>query len=259
MQEKKLWKTNYKEFMPEDTVKDTIIILHGWWWSSDSWIQVGEILENNNYRVLVPDLPWFWKTPLEKIFTLDDYKDFVINFCKKLNINNFILWGHSNWWAISIKVANAKKLDLKLLVLNNSAWIRDDKKRNKKRSVITTVSKPLKFLWNNKVWQKARTLFYKAIWSNDYLEAEKIPFLKETYLNMISSDLKEEIKQIDDYTFLIWWEKDTYTPLSDWEFMSKNIKKSRLDVLDWEKHGIHLQNPQRLTRTFFSYINSNLL
>jgi pimeloyl-ACP methyl ester carboxylesterase len=102
--------------------------------------------------------------------------------------------------------------------------------------------------------QFVRKVFYKIIWWHDYLEAEKNPYLKQTYLNMINSDLKDEIKKINLKTFLIWWEKDTYTPLSDWNFMSKNIKNSHFIILKNQTHWIHLKNPELLSNTFLDLI-----
>jgi pimeloyl-ACP methyl ester carboxylesterase len=99
-----------------------------------------------------------------------------------------------------------------------------------------------------------RKLFYRAIWSQDYIQAENKPFLKETYLNMISTDLREELKNIKVPTLLIWWEKDTYTPLSDWEFMAKNIKNSELIVMKDKKHWIHLKSPEELVEVFLDSI-----
>jgi pimeloyl-ACP methyl ester carboxylesterase len=171
-----------------------------------------------------------------------------------------ILWGHSNGWAISIKLANRNKIKILRLILNNSAWIRNDKKRSLKRKILNIISKLIKKInpspsgevrWGLK---KIRKLFYRAIGSHDYLNAEKNPKLKQTYLNMISSDLKEEIKNIKNHTLLIWWEKDNYTPVSDAYFMRKNIKNSKLIILDNETHWIHLKNPDRLVKTFLQNI-----
>jgi pimeloyl-ACP methyl ester carboxylesterase len=101
-----------------------------------------------------------------------------------------------------------------------------------------------------KAFKWLRKYFYRAIWSQDYINAENTPYLKETYLNMINSDLREEIKDIKIQTLLIWWEKDTYTPLSDWKFMNKNILNSKLVILSDEKHWIHLKSPKKLIETF---------
>jgi pimeloyl-ACP methyl ester carboxylesterase len=145
-----------------------------------------------------------------------------------------------------------EKINFKIekLILNNSAWIRNDKKRSLKRKIFSVLIKPFRFLASFEMFKGLRKLFYRAIWSQDYIQAETKSFLKETYLNMISSDLKKEIKEIKVPTLLIWWENDTYTPLSDWKFMSENIKNSKLIISENQKHWIHLKNPEKLVKTF---------
>lgn len=265
MQENKIniWdiEVNYKYLINDDNI-NTILILHWWWGSSDSWVEMWKLLYNEWYSVFIPDLPWFWKTKLNKIFNLNDYASFVEDFVEKLWIKNIILWWHSNGWAISIKIVNNKKIKIDRLVLNNSAWIRNDKKRSIKRIIFNHISvfikkikpKPKKCWLKCKYLKKIREIFYKLIWSHDYLAAEKNPNLKQTYINMISSDLQEDIKKIGTDTLLIWWEKDNYTPLSDWKIMRKNIKKSKLVIIENEKHWIHLKNPEKLCKTFISNI-----
>jgi len=263
MQEKfvKLWKTeiHYKMFEDENSLQD-VLILHWWWGKSDSWTQVWELLYQKAMRVIVPDLPWFWKTKITKNYTLEDYAQLIEDFCKQLELKNIILWWHSNGGAISITLENRWNIEIERLVLNNSAGIRKDEKRSLKRKIFNSVAKVVKKLIETtgllslQKWWKLRNLFYRAIWWQDYLEAEKNPFLKQTYLNMIGSDLQEKIKQINTDTLLIWWEKDTYTPLSDAHLMRNAIKKSKLVVLDNETHWIHLKNPQRLVETFIDNI-----
>jgi len=251
-----LWKLkiNYKEFWNKDSNFWDILILHWWGGKSDSWVKVAEDLSEKWFRVIVPDLPWFWKTEITKVYNLSDYAQLVEEFAKKLKLENIILWGHSNWWAISITLENRWKLNIDRLVLNNSAGIRNDKKRSRKRELFKKVLKYFKFLKKIFIFKKIRILFYKAIGWHDYLNAEKSPHLKQTYLNMISSDLSEKIKEIQKDTLIIWWELDTYTPLSDWHFMRNNIVNSKMIVLDQETHWIHLKNPDRLVETFLNNI-----
>ena len=203
-------KINYEDFISEDNIEN-IVILHGWWWSSQSWLVVWDILSKNWFNVYIPDLPGFWKTELKWIFDLEQYAEVVEQFIKELWLKNIILWWHSNWWAISIKIANRWNISISRLILNNSAWIRNDRKRSFKRKILNNLIKPLKILKNIPWFWKIREYFYKLIWWQDYLNAEKKPYLKETYLNMIKSDLKEEIWKIDLKTLLIWWINDTYT------------------------------------------------
>lgn len=253
---------SYEIFESNTSNSDTILILHWWQWASSSWTQVWDLLNMEEYNVIIPDIPWASKnTTCNDIYTLDLYAELIEDFVNKLkedyeniNFNNLIILWHSNGWAISIKIASRGILKFIRLVLNNSAWIRNDKKRTFKRKFL---SKLVKYFWlfkKVKFLNRIRKLFYKVIWWQDYLKAEENPNLKQTYLNMISSDLKNEIKDLDCFTLLIWGEKDTYTPVSDWYFMRENIKKSKLIVLENETHGIHLKNPKRLVETFLQNI-----
>jgi pimeloyl-ACP methyl ester carboxylesterase len=188
------------------------------------------------------------------VFDLEEYAIVIEEFIKELNLKNIILWWHSNGWAISIKIANRWKIKINRLILNNSAWIRNDKKRNLKRKILNYIVKYFSFLKKVFIFKKIRIIFYKIIGGQDYLNAEKNPYLKQTYLNMISSDLQNEIKNIKNHTLLIWWENDTYTPISDWLLMRKYIKNSKLIVLENEKHWIHLTSPDKLANTFLNNI-----
>ena len=244
---------NYEDFIDVEN-KETIVILHWWGWSSQSWLTVWDLLSKNGFNTIIPDLPGFWKTKLEKVFDLDEYVLVIEEFIKELWLKKIILWWHSNWWAISIKIAEREKIDISRLILNNSAWIRNDKRRWLKRKIINLIIKPFKFLKNAPWYTKIRELFYRIIWWQDYLEAEKNSFLKKTYVNMIKSDLKDIIPNINLNTLLIWWKNDTYTPLSDWIYMRKTIKNSKMIILDNEKHWIHLTSPKKLVDTFLKNI-----
>jgi len=244
---------NYEEYTHEENT-ETILILHWWWWSSASWLTMWEYLLQNWFNVIIPDLPWFWKTKLEKVFDLEEYAIVIEEFIKELWLKNIILWGHSNWWAISIKIANRNKVDISRIILNNSAWIRNDNKRSLKRKILNNIIKPLKFIKKLPGTSKLRELFYRAIWWQDYLKAEQNPFLKETYLNMIKSDLTDEIEKISQNTLLIRWRNDTYTPISDAMKIRKLIKNSKLVIIEDEKHGIHIKSPEKLLNTFLNNI-----
>ncbi len=235
---------SYREYWKNNS--DVILILHGWWGSSDSWMKVWELLEEKKFRVIIPDIPWTTKVDLDKSYTMENIAELVEKFVWKLGIKEFILWWHSNWWAVSIKLASRWNLDIKKLVLNNAAGIRKDVKRGLKRKILWSVVSIIKPLKNLKVMKKVRELFYRAIGSQDYLKAESNPYLKQTYLNMISSDLQLEMKDIKNDTLLVRWENDTYTPVSDAKKINGLIENSKLIILDRERHGIHLDNPEGL-------------
>ncbi len=189
------------------------------------------------------------KSPCDKVYTLDDYADLIKDFIDELGLKDFVLLGHSNGWAIASKlVTKYSDLPIKKLILNNSAWIRKDRKRSLKRRIFWVISKIVKPIFSLPWMWKVRNLFYRVIGGHDYLEAEKNPNKKQTYLNMINSDLQDVFPQIEKDTLLIWWENDTYTPLSDGQKINNLIKNSKLVIIPNVRHGIHLQKPDELVK-----------
>ncbi|MDD3793546.1 MAG: alpha/beta hydrolase [Candidatus Gracilibacteria bacterium] len=243
----------YKDFI-DDNNSETIVILHGWGGKSDSWLEVADLLFKSGFNVIIPDLPGFGETKLEYVFDLDEYAKVITNFLRTLKIDNFILWGHSNGGAIAIKIVNSQIFNIKTLVLNNSAGIRNDNKRNIKKIFFSLLSKPFKIIFKLNVLKTIRRKIYYFIGGSDYIKSEEIPFLKETYLKIIGEDISELIKKIDIDTLLLWGKNDTFTPLSDAYFMRNNIRKSKLIIIGNEGHSIHLKNPKLLINNFLENI-----
>jgi len=238
-----------------DSQNTAFLILHWWGGSSESWEQVAKMLEKD-FFVIVVDYPCGSKLlDCDKIYTLDDYVDLVKNLIDKLNLKNFVLLWHSNGGAIATKlITKYPDLPVKKLILNNSAWIRKDQKRSFKRKFFGIVSKIVKPVFSLPWMWKIRNLFYRAIWGQDYLEAEKNPNKKQTYLNMINEDLQEVFPKVQVDTLLVWWENDTYTPLSDWKKINNFVKNSKIIIIENVRHGIHLQNPKKLVEVILENI-----
>ncbi|MDD2516422.1 MAG: alpha/beta hydrolase [Candidatus Gracilibacteria bacterium] len=243
-------KTYYMAF--ENKInKGDFLILHGWGGSSKSWQEIGKKIGSLGYNVFIPDLPGFGDTEIDKVYTIDDYAGFVEKFVKKVGIDNLILLGHSNGGRISIKLATRGGIKIKKLILNGAAGIKGPP--TLKQKIFKIIAKIGKTFKKIPLYEKLRNLFYRAIGGQDYLNCEN-EFIKKTFLNMLEGNLKEELKNIKIPTLLIRGEKDTYTPLKDGKIMNELVKDSKMIILDGEKHGIHLQNPERL----FEVLKDNL-
>lgn len=240
---------NYKSFF-DNKNKDSFLILHWWWWSSDSWSKVWELLFDNWFNVFIPDLPWFGKTKLNKVYIVEDYADLIEEFIVKTKLNNFNLLWHSNWWRISICLCLGSKLKINKLFLVWSAGV--ERKIWIKQKFFWWLSKLLDFeklknCKNMRFFKFARRIFYKIIWWQDYLACDNLE-KRQTFLNVLNSNLESEMKEIKIPTELIWWDRDTYTPLADWIKINRIIKGSNLTILKWEKHWIHLKSPEKLVK-----------
>ena len=242
---------NYKSW---EGWEKNIVVLHGWGGSSDSWLSVAEILNKNWFSVFIPDLPGFWKTWLAEAYNIEKYAKIVASFIKKLWLTDYTLLGHSNGWSIAVYAINHFSLSPAQLVLNNSAWIRNDIKRVIKRIIMKPISFGLKFLSIFPFYTFLRKKVYTLIGWRDYIKSEEKPLLKETFLNVIWHDLSKELLRLKLPTLLIRWEKDTFTPLSDARKIRLLIKGSKLVILNNAPHSIHIKTPLELSNTLIENI-----
>jgi len=246
-------KVFYKKYDAWEGAK-TILILHGRWWSHASWIPVAKWLQQKWYTVIVPDVPWFGKSEMNKEFTIEEYAIRVRKMTEALNLKDIILVGHSNGWRMSIQYVyeNSANID-KLFLVNAAAFVHPPTIKQKLFSVVAVVWKKLLCIPG---MTYVRTLFYKCIGGHDYLYASKDtnPYKKQTFLYMIATDHTDKLEIISTPTHIIRWKHDTYTPLSDGERLHASITWSTFDVHDEARHGIHLTHPEWLVEKIVSYV-----
>jgi len=235
------WKTDLTRTFDLDQYWDFVIRF-----CEEIWLKNFSVIAHSNWWRI------FLNLLNKKIFHQDEEKIKEIlnnpekNFSEKNEEKKFFI---ENFLEKNSHLAKnlQKKFFLEKIFLVWSAWIRP--KLNCKQKFIQTCSKifpvfkKIKFL---------RVLVLKLIWWQDYLKASKNFYLKDTFLNVLNSDLTEILPNIDEKIYLIYWDKDTYTPLYLWKKMNKLLKNSELEILEGERHWIHLDSPEKLVTEIFS-------
>lgn len=241
---------NIQYFQSEKIDKNnTLIFLHGWGSCSMHFRKTLEKCEN----FVAIDLPGFGNSETPKTpWSLDNYALFIKEILKKLDIENPILAGHSFGGSIGIKYCSTGN-SCKKLILIGSAGIR--KKKGAKKSIFFILAKFFGMLFSLPLLRNSKDIirkyFYKAIDSEDYINAGA---LTETYRQVISEDLTDDLKKINTPTILIWGEHDKDTPLQDGELMQKLINNSRLFVVPAAKHYVFLDKEKEFDEIFLSQI-----
>lgn len=230
----------------------TILMLHGW---GDNLHTFDEISKNlsKKYRIVRVDLPGFGLTePPPKTWEISDYIKFVSSFLGKIETNPDVILGHSFGGRITIKSVSTKILKPKKIILEGSAGI--SKKTTLRNIFITALTKIFSILTFIPPFlfyrQKIRARVYKIIGS-DYINTGN---LKNTYLNIISEDLKKYAQKIDIPTQLIWGLNDTETPLKDAKKFNSLIEKSKLYLLEGAGHLAHQDQPKEVSRIIEEFL-----
>jgi pimeloyl-ACP methyl ester carboxylesterase len=232
-----------------------ILILHGWGWpiSSPQWARVKEILESNGYVVFLPDLPGFGASsaPL-KPWTIDDYVEWVREYCRKNNLPQFFLAGHSFGGSVAAKFSIKYPERVRKLILADSAGIRKKRLKKEIQKAVAHFLNAFSFMPFYGFVRKAayRTLFRHS----DYLLTEGV--MKETYLNIIREDISDVFSGITLPTLLIWGEKDGITPLRHAYFIEKQITGAKLEIIPNVRHNPQKEAPEILAEKIIKFITN---
>ncbi len=230
-----------------------ILILHGWGWpiSSPQWSKVKTLLENRDYRVFVPDLPGFGKTPQPpKPWTIDDYAEWTRGFCEKNNLSQFFLLGHSFGGSLATKFAIRYPEKVKKMILVDSAGIRKKRLKKEIQKAVAHFLNKFSFL---QFYPQLKKFAYKTIFRrSDYLLTEGI--MKETYLNVINDDISESFSKVSVPTLLIWGKNDKITPLWHAYFIKEKVAGAELQIMPGIKHNPHFESPEALAEKIIEFL-----
>jgi pimeloyl-ACP methyl ester carboxylesterase len=249
MEEKFLQVNDLKIFTRIAGQGNPFLILHGWGRGLVSWVDIQDEL-SKYFKVITVDLPGFGKSDMPpKAWNMDNYVQFILEFIKKIEINNFYLLGHSFGGSLAIKLSVQSPDNIKKLILVDSAGRRPKKSFSKKiLTSIIPIFKIFSFLPGSKTLRKG---FYKLILkSTDYINASGI--MKEVFKNVVAEDLSNTWTKIEAPTLILWGEKDKLTPVQDAYLMKKEIKNSELKILNCG-HRPHHEKPDLLVKAILDF------
>src|SRR3989338_4498714 len=151
-------------------VMNTILILHGWGSCAKNWDRVRELLEKEGIKVFVPDLPGFGENPPPaKPWSIDDYVDWTRDYCRKNNLSQFFLLGHSFGGEVAIKYAIKYPQNIERLFLVAASYLR---RKTSKIILLSIAAKIFKIFSFLPFYSLARRAFYKfVVRKSDYSHA----------------------------------------------------------------------------------------
>ena len=231
-----------------------ILILHGWGRGSDSWVEVQTKLAQIGYKVVVPDLVRFGKSnPPLTVWGVDDYVGFIKVFAEKLNLDTFILLGHSFGGQIALKFALKHPGMLRGLILYAAAVIR--KPPFLWARVIAVFAKggnAVFLVWPLSFFKPlAKKLLYKILSNTDYLYEKGI--MKQVREKVLRENLSPYFSKIQIPTFILWGENDTITPLKDARMMHRAIPSASLVIVPRANHRIHHTMPYEVCKNILEF------
>ncbi len=229
---------------------ENILILHGWGSGAKNWSRVKELLENQGYRVFVPDLPGFGENlSLSQPWSIDDYVEWIGNYCEENNLSQIFLLGHSFGGSAAVKFSLKYPEKIKKLFLIGCAGIRRKSVKKELIKKAASIFKKFAFL---PFYSLIRKFFYKII-KSDYSHTQE-GVMRETLLRVLSEDLSKHFSSIFVPTVIIWGKKDNLVPLKHAYYIKEKILGAKLEVLPDIFHNPQRENPELLVETVLKYL-----
>jgi len=227
----------------------TLVFLHGFGGNLNNFSYFAKVFNLFGYSTLNINLTEYGFKSLDENFTIFDYSSIIFKIFKKLNLKNISLCGHSFGGRICLILASMYKnmgINFEELILVDSAGIKP--KFNLKTKIKILNYKFLKILVNLKLINKN---FLLKFGSADYKTLPQN--LKSVFNNVIKEDLKNLLNFINLKTLIIFGKNDKDTPLYMAKILNKEIKNSKLIVLN-AGHYSYLEHKN----VFINYVKNFL-
>lgn len=220
-----------------------IIILHGWGADCKKLDPLVKQLNSLKWNVFFPELPGFGDVTLSKIFNLEDYADYVKYEAKKhFGNRNYFIFGHSFGGRIAVKTSVENNKLSGLILCGSGGFSRGNLIKRFIFIIFAKVGKML-FIYRP-LGLFFKKLLYKSAREHDYEKTSG--FLKTTFRNVISENLRVFVEKITIPTLIFWGVEDKMTPYKDALYIKCNILNTKLISYENEGHSLPYSRPKEL-------------
>jgi len=234
----------------------TLVCLHGWGGSKDSFTELREELKGSGIHIIAPDLPGFGSAPEPpEPWTVDDYANWAESFIRETVRGPYALLGHSHGGRIAIKLASrwASRLctapaPSHLFLCAAAGISRTHSMRRTAGFFLAKIGKTILILPGLRSLQETgKKWLYKIMRVHDYERASKN--MRRTLLLVSQENLRPLLHRIRIPTTIFWGENDRMTPLADGQLMRKRIPGSTLHAFANTRHGVHRDRATEIAAT----------
>lgn len=225
-----------------------IFFLHGWGGDKNSFAIIKNHIAEIDRNMVFVSFAGFGNSKEPKVpFSLDDYVNDLVELIVKMAKGKSVdIVCHSFGGRVAILLANKYPFLVNKIMMIDGAGLKP--KRGLKYFLKVRKYKRLK----QKVLKgKADKSVLENYGSDDYKMLS--PIMKQTFVNVVNQDLKNEAKQIKTQILLFWGEKDNETPLYMAKKYKKLLKNSNLIIVKNAGHFSYLDNFELFYESFKNF------
>lgn len=233
-----------------------VVLLHGWGASAATMQPIADCLRDR-WRVVALDFPGFGQSPPPPTaWGVGGYADCLRALLERLGVERAALIGHSFGGRVAIVYATRWPDAVDRLILVDAAGILPEPTaRQQAIGLVARAGKAVLGLPGLRgLREGARDAVAARVGSTDYRDAGP---LRDTFVRVVTEDLRPLLPQIAAPTLLIWGSEDRDTPVADARIMEKEIPDAGLVVFEGAGHYSYLDRPAQFCRIASTFLSGH--
>lgn len=243
---------NYKILGQEN--EETIIFIHGLAGNINNWKYQENLKEK--FKLVMVDLQGFGKSEIEKKMTIKNHAILVKKIIKELKLRKIHLVGLSVGGLVAQEIMKTKQKEIKTMTIISS--YESLTKKNKLEFEKRTIKK----IENGETKGIVENMFFDPTIRENILCVKRGTFYtKKSYIGTVESalevDFKENNKNIDIPTLLIYGRQDKLISKEYGEKLNKSIKNSKIIFYDQCGHLPNIEKSEEFNKDLELFITKN--
>ena len=253
----------YRESLPVEEPKGTVLCLHGYPESSYMWRHLLEAVAAAGWQAVAPDLPGYGDSPYAGSGTWQAHVDAVDAFHREQELGEVVLVVHDWGGLIGLRWACEHPDLIRAMVISNTGFFPDGRwhgmadalrtpgqgeqlvdglDRDGFAAMLRSVSPNLD--------DRSIDEYFKAYGSEERRRGQL-----EMYRSGEFSELKDyDLSTVGAPALLLWGEDDPFAPVAGAHRFARELPDTELVVVEGAKHFVYDEEPQRCSAAVVSFL-----
>ena len=257
----------YRDYGDGDSIKPNLILMHGFGNTLNTWRHIVPELQKH-YRVIAMDLIGFGLSskPVSYDYSNENQARTIGLFARGLNLDSFIIGGHSLGGAIAVHVALHNETTTGMILFNPGIITTGVPEITRYLNLIFPFARVSAKQFTKRDFREAflkRSFIHPSIVTDEVVDEIMLGVRSEGYMDGTTSMMKkfnaphefELLPFIEVPTLIIFGVQDRNKSLDEAKALSDNIRDSKLVLVQEVGHYVHEEQPEIVAESIIENLN----